>query len=81
MQERLDSASIGHSMAGGDTGRMLDVTALEACPAGQVTTNNLVVLCHTTLTLNALVALEPQANLEYLGLFGFEMIELLNKNE
>ena len=81
MQERLDSASIGHSMAGEDTGRTLDVTVLEACPAGQVTTNNLVVLCHTTLTLNALVALEPQANLEYLGLFGFEKSELLNKNE
>ena len=81
MQERLDSASIGHSMAGEDTGRTLDVTALEACPAAQVTTNNLVVLCHTTLTPNALVALESKANLEYLGLFGFEMIELLNKNE
>ena len=53
--------------------------ALEACPAGQVTTNNLVVLCHTTLTPNALVALESKVNLEYLGLFGFELIELLNK--
>ena len=81
MQEHLDKASIGRSMAGGDTGRTLDVMVLEACPVGQVTTNNLVVLCHTTLTLNVLVALEPQANLEYLGLFGFELIELLNKNE
>ena len=81
MQERLDSASIGRSMAGGDTGRTLDVMVLEACPVGQVTTNNLVVLCHTTLTPNALVALESKVNLEYLGLFGFELIELLNKNE
>ena len=81
MQEHLDKASIGRSMAGGDTGRTLDVMVLEACPAGQVTTNNLVVLCHTTPTPNALVALESKANLEYLGLFGFEKSELLNKNE
>ena len=64
---------IGHSMDGEDTGRTLDVMVLEACPVGQVTTNNLVVLCHTTQTLNALVALESKANLENLGLFGFEL--------
>ena len=55
-------------MPGGDIGSPLDVMALEAYHVAQNTMRLLAVLCHTTLTPNALVALEPKANQEFLGL-------------
>ena len=68
LQEHLEPAFIGHSMDGGDIGSPLDVMALLAYHAVRLTMRILAVLCHTTLIPNALVALEPKANQEFLGL-------------